>query len=104
MVLISKTMIRTIKLSNGSTYQGAIDRFGKREGHGVWRSEIYIYGIVGEIEQTSSEALSHWVEYSGEWLNDQPRGFGILTQCQGDGTRKKIFQGDWINGQKIEPI
>jgi hypothetical protein len=97
-------MTRNIKLYDGSIYQGTIDRYGKRNGHGVWRSNVYIYGVVGEIEHTSSDALLHWTEYSGTWWNDLPRGFGILTLCQGDGTRKKLFQGDWINGEQIHPI
>jgi len=89
---------------DGSNYTGGIDRFGMRKGHGVWRSNIYIYGVVGEIETTSAEALLHWMEYSGEWWNDKPRGFGILTQCRGDGSRQKIFQGDWMNGEQIGPV
>ena len=97
-------MVRSIKLTDGSSYKGDIDRYGKRQGHGIWRSSIYIHGVVGEIENTSSEAILHWIEYSGTWWNDLPRGFGILTQCQGDGKRTKIFQGDWINGEQIHPI
>jgi hypothetical protein len=95
---------RISKNSDGSIYTGDLDRFGKRSGKGVWRSEIYIYGVVGEIETTSTKALLHWMEYSGEWWNDLPRGFGILTKCRGDGSREKVFQGCWMNGEQIGPI
>lgn len=93
-----------IRLSDGSVYDGPIDRFGRRSGeHGVWRSSIYIYGVVGEIDTTSADALLHWMEYSGEWWNDLPRGFGILWKCRGDGSREKVFQGCWMNGEQIDP-
>ena len=97
-------MARIVKLVDGSMYQGDLDRFGMRTGlYGFWRSNMYISGVVGDIEQTSAEALTHWLEYSGEWWNDKPRGFGILTRCRGDGSREKLFQGDWMNGEYIEP-
>jgi hypothetical protein len=43
------------------------------------------------------------MEYSGEWRNNLPNGYGIARKCRGDelGTRVTIYEGEWINGEPV---
>ena len=81
-----------MKLNNGSNYTGYIDRFGKRVGLGTWTSPSRIYDFFGKGPQLS------WTEYFGQWLDDQPNGFGCLRNIKGDGKTCIIYEGIWING------
>jgi len=86
------TWTNGMKLSDGSTYTGNLDRFGRRIGNGTWRSPSRIYDFIGNTPQLS------WTEYYGEWRNDKPNGFGEMRNIQADGAARTAYKGAWING------
>lgn len=93
--LLSKSSYRytnMMKLNNGSHYSGYIDRFGKRSGLGTWTSPSRIYDFFGKEPELS------WTEYFGQWLDDQPNGFGCMRNIKGNGKVHIIYEGVWVNG------
>ena len=87
------------KMSDGSFYEGFLDRFGRRSGAGVWRSPMTIFGV---YDPQNIKSMFHWTEYEGEWLNDLPNGFGYMKKCRGDGTKEIVYEGEWVNGNQQE--
>jgi hypothetical protein len=79
------TWTNRIKYTDGSTYRGTIDRFGQRRGYGILRTPV-------------NHTHEDWVEYAGQWLNDEEHGQGILRRIHRDGRRVIQFQGTWNNG------
>ena len=90
------TYTRGLKYLDGSIYKGQLDRYGRRFGTGTMRNPMCIYGA---YDPANSAALVHWTEYSGEWRNNLPNGYGVVRKYRGDGTSTIVHQGDWINGQ-----
>jgi len=89
------TWTNGMKLIDGSIYKGYLNRFGKRDGFGTFRNPIYIYGA---IEPDKTSALIQWMEYRGEWCDDEPNGQGILKRYRGDGTSTVLYEGEWMSG------
>jgi hypothetical protein len=94
------TRTRGMRYRDGSMYVGQLDRCGKRVGYGTMRNPIYMYGV---YDPNNSGAIANWMEYSGEWRNNLPNGYGIARKCRGDelGTRVTIYEGEWINGEPV---
>jgi hypothetical protein len=87
------------KMSDGSFYEGFLDRFGRRSGAGVWRSPMTIFGV---YDPQNIKSMFHWTEYEGVWKNDLPNGYGVLRSCCGDGTKEIVYEGEWVNGNQQE--
>jgi hypothetical protein len=95
------TMIWTearVRSSDGSIYKGQLDRFGVRTGYGKVKTPIMIYGV---YDQANTSRLMHWLEYEGEWRENEANGHGILRRHRGDGTSKIEYEGMWKNGQPV---
>lgn len=90
------TYTRGLKYLDGSIYKGQLDRYGKRFGTGTMRNPMCIYGV---YDPANTAALVHWMEYSGEWCNNLPNGYGIVRKYRGDGTCTIVHEGEWVNGQ-----
>ena len=86
-----------VKYADGSIYVGQLTRDGQRTGTGTCRSAIImVYGEVG-----NPTSLFHWMEYSGEWENDEPTT-GRLVCVRGDGRRHVQYDGLWKYGSPHE--
>ena len=92
----SWTYTRGLKYLDGSMYKGHLDRYGRRIGTGTMRNPMYIYGV---YDPANSAALIQWMEYSGEWRNNLPNGYGVVRKYRGDGTCTTVHEGEWVNGQ-----
>ena len=82
-----------VKYADGSMYVGQLARDGQRTGTGTCRYPFTLYGEVTGNPAT----LFHWMEYSGEWENDEPTT-GELVCIRGDGRREVQFNGLWKYG------
>ena len=89
----------TKEYEDGSIYKGTLDESGNRTGFGVLRSPISMFGA---YNSQNTSTLLHWTEYTGQWLNNETHGFGILRRCRGDGRNSIIFEGMWENGTPLE--
>lgn len=88
------------KYTDGSTYTGYLDRYGKRTGAGTFRVAIY------STISSAAYPIATWMEYKGEWLNDKPHGMGVARRYRG-GTESfcvstLIYNGVWANGEPVE--
>ena len=88
------------KYTDGSTYTGYLDRYGKRTGAGTFRVAIY------STLSSAAYPIATWMEYKGEWLNDKPHGMGVARRYRG-GTESfcvstLIYNGVWANGEPVE--
>lgn len=88
-----------VKYADGSIYTGQLTRDGQRCGTGICRYPIMIYGEV----TSNPETLLHWMEYIGEWENDEPT-IGQLVRVRGDGRRIVEFTGRWKCGEPVEDL
>lgn len=86
-----------VKYADGSIYVGQLTRDGQRTGTGTCRYPFTMYGEVTGNPAT----LFHWMEYSGEWENNEPTT-GQLVCVRGDGRRIVQFDGLWKYGSPIE--
>jgi hypothetical protein len=86
-----------VKYADGSMYVGQLARDGQRTGTGTCRYPFTLYGEVTGNPTT----LFHWMEYSGEWENDEPTT-GELVCIRGDGRREVQFNGLWKYGSPQE--
>lgn len=86
-----------VKYADGSMYVGQLTRDGQRTGTGTCRYPFTLYGEVTGNPAT----LFHWMEYSGEWENDEPTT-GQLVCVRGDGRREVQFNGLWKYGSPHE--
>ena len=86
-----------VKYVDGSMYVGQLARDGQRTGTGTCRYPFTLYGEVTGNPAT----LFHWMEYSGEWENDEPTT-GELVCIRGDGRREVQFNGLWKYGSPQE--
>ena len=91
-----KRMTRIVKSADGSIYKGELDRYGKRTGFGTLKAPMMVYGV---YDPANPSRLLHWMEYSGEWHEDEANGHGILRRYRGDGTNKVEHEGLWKNGE-----
>jgi len=91
-------MTTIVKSSDGSIYKGELDRFGKRTGFGTLRTPILIYGV---YDPANTPRLLHWLEYKGEWREDEANGHGILRRYRGDGTNIVEHEGEWKFGKPV---
>jgi hypothetical protein len=87
----------TVRYTDGSMYTGQLTRDGKRSGTGICRYLMIMYGEV----TGNPDTLLHWMEYTGEWENDEP-SVGQLTHVRGDGRRIVKFTGSWKHGEPFE--
>jgi hypothetical protein len=87
-----------VKYADGSIYVGQLTRDGQRTGTGTCRFAIMVYGEVG-----NPATLFHWMEYSGEWENDEPTT-GQLVCVRGDGRRHVQYDGLWKYGSPHEDL
>ena len=87
-----------VKCSDGSIYKGHLDRNGNRTGFGTLRCPIMVYGAIDPADMSK---LIHWLEYQGEWQDDEANGYGILRRYRGDGTIKVVYEGQWKNGEQV---
>ena len=90
-------MLTRLQYQNGDSYIGEMKN-GQRCGVGIFKSATYIHGVAGE--NPTAEQLTHWTEYSGDWENDKPNGWGTIKIMRGDGKITWQFEGSWINGQQ----
>jgi hypothetical protein len=88
----------TVKGVDGSIYKGHLDRFGGRTGFGTLRSPIYLYGV---YDQANPLSITNWMEYMGEWRDNQPNGTGIMRRYRGDGKANIVYNGEWVNGEPV---
>jgi hypothetical protein len=93
---ISKMATTIVKSLDGSIYKGQLDRFGKRTGFGTYRTPIMLYGV---YDPANSSRLMNWMEYRGEWQDDEASGRGTMWRYRGDGTNVVVYEGDWKNGE-----
>jgi len=82
-----------VKYADGSIYTGQLTRDGQRTGTGICR-----YRGTG-----NPAALFHWMEYIGEWENDEPTT-GQLVCVRGDGRRHVQYDGLWKYGSPHEDL
>ncbi len=85
-----------MQYQNGGSYSGELKQ-GLRHGSGTFKTATYIHGVVGE--NPTAEELIHWTEYTGNWLNDKPHGWGAVKLMRGDGKTIWECEGDWNNGR-----
>lgn len=93
-----KRMTTIVKSSDGSIYKGELDRYGKRTGFGTFRTPIMVYGV---YDPANTPRLLHWLEYQGEWRDDEANGHGILRRYRGDGTNFVEHEGEWKFGEPV---
>ena len=82
-----------VKYADGSIYVGQLTRDGQRTGTGTCRFPFVVYDQI----TIKAATLLHWMEYSGEWENDEPTT-GQLVRVRGDGRRIVQFAGLWKYG------
>jgi hypothetical protein len=90
-----------VKFTDASTYQGHLTRHGMRTGFGILCGPPFI--TREEIDKAdASEHINHWMdcwmEYAGEWQDDQPNGYGIVRRVYQDGSYCVESQGTWCDG------
>ena len=95
------TWTNQTKYSDGSSYTGNLDRFGKRTGRGTFRSPIYFYGSFDIDNKASAATIVNWMEYYGEWCDDKPNGWGIVKSRRGNGLSTTKYEGIWANGELV---
>jgi len=88
-----------VKYADGSIYTGQLTRDGQRTGTGICRYPFIPYGEVTGNPAT----LFHWMEYVGEWENDEPTT-GQLVCVRGDGRRHVQYDGLWKYGSPHEDL
>ena len=91
-------MTTIVKSADGSIYKGELDRYGKRSGFGTLKAPIVVYGV---YDSTNPHRVLHWMEYTGEWDEDEANGHGILRRYRGDGTNRVEYEGMWKKGQPV---
>lgn len=87
----------TVTLSNGDTYSGDWVA-GRRTGHGVYLhrgDDAFVYDGGFVDGKRFGHGVLRWrgASYDGEWRDDLPTGFGVLTNADG-----KTFAGMWKHG------
>ena len=92
------TSTAVVKYADGSIYTGELTRDGQRTGTGSCRFAIMLYGELG-----NPATLFHWMEYIGQWENDEPTT-GQLVRVRGDGRRIEEFSGSWKYGNPVEDL
>jgi hypothetical protein len=80
-----------VKYADGSIYVGQLTRDGQRTGTGTCRYRYILYGT------GNPATLFHWMEYNGEWENDEPTT-GQLVCVREDGRRHVQYDGLWKYG------
>ena len=88
-----------VKYADGSIYTGQLTRDGQRTETGTYRYPFIVYGEV----TANPDTIIHWMEYVGEWENDEPTS-GQLVCVRKDGRRIVQFAGIWKYGSPVEDL
>ena len=91
-------MTKIVKSSDSSVYKGELDQFGKRTGFGTLRTPVMVYN---PNDSSEVPTLTQWLEYQGEWSDDEANGKGIMRRYRGDGTSVVIYEGEWSSGEPV---
>lgn len=120
----SPKKVRTIKLYNGSVYEGQVDEAGKFSGKGTFRwPDGMVYEGQFKDGKRSGLGIQTWpngMKYDGHWKDDRRNGFGTLSWADGtfftghykddvrngkgtiyDQTCKPIKTGVWKDGEFV---
>ena len=90
----SKRITSTVvKYADGSIYTGQLTRDGQRTETGTYRYPF----------TDNPDTIIHWMEYVGEWENDEPTT-GQLVCVRKDGKRLVQFAGIWKYGSPFEDL
>jgi hypothetical protein len=98
-VAATKAPVR-IYNEDGSMYEGCVNEFGEKHGAGIFKTEIYISGVVGD----ENSHLAKWTEFEGEWCNGLLHGQGVMREMSDKGVIRIAHDGMWDNGVPAKTI
>ena len=87
----------TIYNEDGSMYVGHVNECGAKHGQGILKTEIYLYGCLGD----DNSHVLRWTEYSGNWSDGVLHGRGIMRHMSGKEVMEIVHDGMWSNGVPI---
>lgn len=85
---------------DGSMYEGCVNELGEKHGAGLFKTEIYISGVVGD----DNSHLAKWTEYEGEWCNGLLHGHGVMRNMCDKGVINIAHDGMWDNGVPVNTV
>jgi hypothetical protein len=83
---------------DGSMYEGRVNESGEKHGTGIFKTAIYISGIVGD----DNSHLSKWTEFEGQWCNGLLHGQGVMRNMTGNGVVRIVHDGMWDTGVPVK--
>jgi hypothetical protein len=98
-VVATKTPVKLYG-EDDSMYEGCVNELGEKHGAGLFKTAIYISGLVGD----DNSHLAKWTEYEGEWCNDLLHGHGVMRNMCNKGVIKIAHDGMWDNGVPVNTI
>lgn len=89
-----------VKIYNedGSMYEGYVNELGEKHGAGIFKTAIYISGLVGD----DNSHLSKWTEFEGQWCNGLLHGQGVMRNMTGNGVVSIVHDGMWDTGVPVK--
>lgn len=87
----------TIHGEDGSMYEGFVNECGEKHGAGIYKTEIYISGIVGD----ENSHLAKWTEFEGEWCDGVLHGQGVMREMSDKGVVRVVHDGMWDTGVAV---
>ena len=87
----------TIYNEDGSMYAGYVNEFGAKHGPGILKTEMYLYGCMGD----DNSHVMRWTEYSGNWSDGLLHGRGIMRHMSSKEVIAIVHDGMWSNGVPI---
>lgn len=85
---------------DGSMYEGCVNELGEKHGAGIFKTAIYISGVVGD----DNSHLAKWTEFEGEWCNGLLHGQGVMREMSDKGVIRVAHDGMWDNGVPVKTI
>jgi hypothetical protein len=79
----------TIYGEDGSMYVGHVNECGAKHGQGTLKTEMYLYGCMGD----DNSHLMKWTEYTGNWSNGVLHGQCIMRHMSGNGVAQVVHDG-----------
>jgi hypothetical protein len=87
----------TLYNEDGSTYTGHVNECGAKHGQGTLKTEMYLYGCMGD----DNSHVLRWTEYTGNWSNGLLHGHGVMRKMSSNGVMQVVHDGMWSHGVPI---
>ena len=87
----------TIYGEDGSVYVGHVNECGAKHGQGLLKTEMYLYGCLGD----NNSHVLRWTEYTGNWSDGLLHGQGMMRHMSSNEVMEVVHDGMWSNGVPI---